>query len=292
MPEYIEAKSILSPLKNGPDPYFGIKYNMNLYRGCQHQCIYCDSRSTIYNIGNFSKIRIKKNATHLLENKLKKLRNKGTIGTGSMNDPYMPIEENEEITREALRIIAKYKFPIHILTKSDLVIRDIDLIREIGNTYAAVSFSITTSDDMLSKKLEPGATVTSKRIAAMHTLSQLGIYTGAVLTPVLPYITNTKENISRIINLVSKANGKYILTWMGLTQREGQREYFYNELDKHFNGLSKKYNSLFGHDYNCMAPNSTELYTHFNESCLNNNISTRMRFYNKPRPQQLTLFGK
>ncbi len=289
-PEYIKAKSILSPLKDGPDPYFGISYNMNIYRGCQHQCIYCDTRSSVYGVDNLAHIRIKSNALELLESKLRKLKTKGTIGTGSMNDPYMPIEKKEELYSGALQIIRKYRYPIHIITKSNLVLRDSEVIKSISETYAAVSFTITTMDDDLARKIEPGATLPSERIKAIRTLSQMGIYTGVVLTPVLPYLTNSKENIISIVNATAKAGGKYILAWMGLTQREGQREYFYKELDNSFPGISQKYHNMFGLNYNCPAPNSEELYNTFNDYCQTYSIQKKMEFYSPRLPQQLNLF--
>lgn len=289
-PEYITAKSILSPIKEGPDPYFGISYNMNLYRGCQHQCIYCDTRSKVYNIGNLAHIKIKSNALELLENKLRRLKTKGTIGTGSMNDPYMPVESKEQMCQKALKIIHKHHFPVHIITKSNLVLRDSDTIKSISETYAAVSFTITTMDDKLAKKIEPGASLPSERIQAIRTLGQMGIYTGVILTPVLPYLTNSKENIISIVNATAKAGGKYILAWMGLTQREGQREYFYNELDKNFPGLSQKYHQLFGLNYNCPAPNSEELYKTFKDYCETYSIQRKMNFFCPELPQQLDLF--
>ncbi len=290
MPEYIDAKSILSPVRGGPDPFFGTLYSMNIYRGCQHQCIYCDTRSKVYGVGNLANIRIKKDAIQLLEQKLSKLRKKGTIGTGSMNDPYMPVEEEYGLIKEALKIILKYKFPIHVITKSNLVLRDIDLIRQIGKIYSAVSFTITSSSDDLSKVIEPGAPVSSQRLMAMRSLSQEGIYTGAVLSPVLPFITDTIENISSIVHSVSKAGGKYILAWMGMTQREGQREYYYHQLERLFPGVQEKYEKKFGDSYNCASPNSEKLYKQFRELCLDYKIDMRMNFYKPEVPNQLKLF--
>ncbi|MBN2484863.1 MAG: radical SAM protein [Bacteroidales bacterium] len=289
--EFITAKSILSPLKNGPDPYFGIMYSMNIYRGCQHQCIYCDSRSTVYNIGELSHIRIKQNALELLEQKLRKLKIKGTIGTGSMNDPYMPVEEEHKMVEKALQIIARYKFPLHIITKSNLVLRDAEIIKCISNVYAAVSFTITTIDDSVSKLIEPIAPVTSHRLVAMRALSNMGIYTGAVVTPVLPYITDSPENIKAIVQAVAKAGGKYVLFWPGLTQREGQREYFYKKLDLLFPGLKEKYIALFGDKYNCPVPGSDNLFKTYTDACLTTGLKTRMEHYRPaPFPIQPTLF--
>lgn len=289
-PEFIKAKSILSPLKDGTDPYFGITYNMNIYRGCQHQCIYCDTRSKVYKVGDLGHIRIKENALDLLEMNLRKLRKKGTIGTGSMNDPYMPIEKQEKLYQKALTIIGKYNFPVHIITKSNLVLRDTEVLKKISKTYAAVTFTITTLDDELAKKIEPGATPPSERLQAMHHLSNMGIYTGVVLTPVLPFITDSDENIISIVNATAKAGGKYILGWMGLTQREGQREYFYNKLNKLFPGLSDKYHKLYGMDYNCPVPNYKKLYQTFNDYCKTNSLPQKMDFYSPNEPKQLNLF--
>jgi DNA repair photolyase len=290
MPEYIESKSILSKLKDAPDPYFGISYNMNLYRGCQHQCIYCDSRSKVYGIDDFSKIRVKKNATSLLEKTLTRRLKKAVIGTGSMNDPYMPVEKDEKLTRSALEIIARHNFPVHIITKGDLVVRDIDIIGEISKIYAAVSFTITTADDKLSKTIEPGAPATSDRFKALKKLSLAGIYCGVILTPVLPFITDSEENIRAIIHRSYESGASYVIAWMGTTQREGQREYFYKKLDSHFPGLKNQYTSRFGNAYNCPSPNSNYLYRIFQEQTNLYKLSIRMKFFQENLPGQLSLF--
>lgn len=290
-PEFIQAKSILSPIKNGPDKYFGIAYNMNIYRGCQHGCIYCDTRSNVYNVGDLSHIRIKENAVELLDLTIRRIKRKNTIGTGSMNDPYMPIEEKYNLVGQALQIIEKYKFPVHIITKSNLVLRDADIIQKIDKTYAAVSFTITTADDELSKQIEPGAPESSKRFQALQMLSSMGIYTGVIITPVLPFLTDTEENIKQIINATAKAGGKYILAWMGLTQRDGQREYFYNQLMQKFPGLEKKYNKLYGLKYNCPSPNADKLYNVLLSYCKNYGIDIRMKHFVPPKNNtQLQLF--
>ena len=290
MLEYTQAKSILSPLKGGPDPYFGITYNMNLYRGCQHQCIYCDTRSKVYGVGDLSHIRVKKNAIDLLEQKIRSIKNKGTIGTGSMNDPYMPVEKDLNHTRRALEIIAQYNYPVHILTKSNLVLRDIDVIQKISKTYAAVSFTITTTKDSLAKKIEPGAPTPSERFEAIRRLSGKGIYTGIILSPVLPFISDTLENIKSIVEQGAKAGAKYVIAWMGMTMRDGQREYYYKKLDIHFPGIKEKYKNQFGANYNCPSPNSEILYEVFNKTCEQNNMARKMEFYSPDLPKQLHLF--
>src|SRR5512136_90012 len=164
----VTARTLLSSARQ-PDPWFGLKYTMNLYRGCQHQCIYCDSRSECYQIENFNQdVLVKVNAIELLRKELAGKRVVGTIGTGSMNDPYMPLEAEKQLTRRALETIEEFLFPIHVITKSDLVLRDLDLLKQISQIYAAVTFTITTSDDDLAKKLEPGAPSPSRRLAAMR----------------------------------------------------------------------------------------------------------------------------
>jgi DNA repair photolyase len=291
MAEYIESKTILSKHKVAPDPYFGITYSMNLFRGCQHQCIYCDSRSKVYGIDDFSKIRIKKNALALLEYALKKRIKKGTIGTGSMNDPYMPVEKKELLTCSALKLIANYRYPVHILTKSDLVTRDIDILQEINKTYAAVSFTITTSDDNLSKIIEPGAASSSNRFKALEKIAGAGLYCGVILTPVLPFITDSAENIRQIITRAVDCGAQYIIGWMGMTQREGQREFYYAKLDTYFPGIKHQYMKQFGFDYECSSPNYQELQEVFNACSLQHKLSTRMQFYKESRPEQLSLFN-
>jgi DNA repair photolyase len=291
MADYIQAKSILCKLKRAPDPYFGITYNMNLYRGCQHQCIYCDSRSTVYQLGDLSHIRIKRNAISLLEKELRAKKNRATIGTGSMNDPYMPLEDKEKLTRRALQKIAHYRFPIHVTTKSERVTRDVDLLQEISRIYTAVSFTITTPNDTLSAIIEPGATLSTKRFAAMETMAKHGLYTGLILTPVLPFITDTKESISELLKRAAGAGAKYVLCWMGMTQRDGQREYFYRQMDKHFPGLRNQYVLTFKKNYECASPNAKELYSFFMEQCSKLALPRRMQFYHPNGADQLTLFS-
>jgi DNA repair photolyase len=287
----IKAKTLLSSKKDGIDEYFGIRFTMNLYRGCQFGCIYCDSRSTVYGIENFSDMLIKENALELLEKELRSKRRKGTIGTGSMNDPYMPVEKKMELTRGALKLIKKFRFPVHIITKGDLVIRDIDLLKEIGKVYSAVSFTITASDDALAKQIEPQAPSTAKRFNAIKSLSDEGIYTGIVLTPILPFITDTKENIEEIVVKAKESGAQYILCWMGMTMREGQREYFYNELDKRFPGLKEKYIKRYRNNYSCPVPAHNELNKTFIEVCRREKMETRMKFFKESKSEQISLFS-
>ncbi len=284
MIEEIHAKTILNSVKQ-PDTWFGLKYNMNLYRGCQHQCIYCDSRSDCYRIENFADIHVKVNAIDLLADALPRKRVRGTIGTGSMNDPYMPIEKKYNLTGQALQVIAQHQFPIHIITKSDLVLRDLQTLREINRVYAAVSFTITTTDDALAKKLEPGASSPSARYRAMKTLSDNGIHTGVTMMPILPFIEDNEENIAQIVTRAHESGASYILPWFGMTLRAGSREYYYDKLDRHFPGVRQQYVRQFGGRYECNAPNWRKLGDVFGKLVYKYRLATRMPLFT---PEKIT----
>ena len=285
----IEAKSILSKL-NRNDSMFGISYNMNLYRGCQHGCIYCDTRSDCYGIGDISQISVKTNAIELLHKELRSKRKKGTIGTGSMNDPYMPIEAELGITRKALTEIADVKFPVHVITKGDIVTRDYDLLQEIGKTYAAVSVTITTFDDKLAKKIEPNAPNTSDRFKVLKFLAEKGIYTGITLMPLLPYVNDTEKNLISIIRKAYDMGVSYIIPMFGLTLRKGNREYLYRVFEKEFPELRNTYELAFKEQYVCNSANYRQLERCFYTEAAKYNIAYRMRFYQPEPDPQLSLF--
>ena len=283
----ITAKTLLSSSKK-PDPWFGIKYTMNLYRGCQHQCIYCDSRSTCYRIEDFTNdVLVKVNAIDLLRAELPRKRVKGTIGTGAMDDPYMPLEATRNLTGQALRVIADHHFPIHIITKSTLVLRDLDLVKQISQVYAAVSFTVTTANDDLGKKIEPGASLVSERFRAIEKLAANGILTGVTMMPILPFIEDSEENIRAIVTQAHESGAKYILPAFGMTMREGQREYFYAQLDRLFPGLRAKYERRFGDRYECAANNAKHLARIFSELCNQLGIATHMPHYTPQTTQQM-----
>ena len=287
----ITAKTLLSSARQ-PDPWFGIKYTMNLYRGCQHQCIYCDSRSECYGIEDFSHdVLVKTNALDLLRDELPRKRVKGTVGTGSMNDPYMPLERTVNLTGRALEIIAAHRFPVHVITKSDLVLRDLDVLADISRVYAAVSFTVTAADDELSRKVEPAAPPTSVRFAAMAALAAHGIYTGVTLMPVLPFIEDNEGNIAGIVAQAAAAGAAYIIPAFGMTLRDRQRAYYYDQLDRLFPGLRGKYEERFGDRYSVPANDARKLEQHFGELCDRHGIATRMKHYALARPaEQLSLF--
>ena len=290
MRKEIEARQILSPVKQ-PDSWFGLKYSMNLYRGCQHRCIYCDSRSQCYGIDRFDQdVLVKTNAIDLLKDELSRKRHKGTIGTGSMNDPYMPIEKHEKLTQRALEAIAQFRFPVHVLTKSDLVLRDIDVLQQISQVYTAVSFTITTADDELGKKVEPGAPKPSARLKAIERLAGRGMYTGVLMMPLLPYLQDSEANIRNLVRQAADSGAKYILASFGVTLRDRQRVYFYKELDRRFPGVSQQYQNTFGGDYFAPVREYEHLKAVFKEACTQAGMAWRMTPFSQPTAKQLSLF--
>lgn len=285
----IQAKVLLSPVKQ-PDPWFGLRYSMNLYRGCQHQCIYCDSRSECYQIENFDgEVLVKVNAVELLGRELPRKRLKGTIGTGSMNDPYMPLEKQYNLTGRALQVIAANRFPVHIITKSDLVLRDLYTLRQIAGTYAAVSFTVTTADDALARIVEPAAPLPSARFRAMRVLAEAGILTGVVLMPILPFLEDNPENLRAIIEQAHASSAAYIIPAFGMTLRDRQRAHYYAKLDKHFPGLRPRYERAFGEQYHAPAQNAAQLAQLLDDLCAHYGLATRMPFYQPEAPAQMPL---
>lgn len=285
-----EVKKILSHLKD-PDPWFGIKYTMNIYRGCQHGCIYCDSRSFCYGIDNFDDVIVKKNAVELLRKELSSKRVVGTIGTGAMSDPYIPIEKEYKLTRSALKIINEKKYPVHIITKSDLVTRDIDVLKGINDEYAAVSFTLTTTNDLLAKKIEKGAPLPTNRLKAMSELSKKGIYTGVTMMPILPFIEDNTENIKRIINEAKENGAQYIIPTFGVTLRDIQKKYYYDKLQEEFPGLKEKYEKKFGDRYFYSGNDYENLKAFFYDYCNQLRIETKIKAYNPNKGEQLSFLN-
>lgn len=261
---FVEAKGILSG-KNG----------MNIYRGCSHGCIYCDSRSRCYGFTHdFEDIEVKQNAVKLLEEALRAKRKRCMIGTGSMCDPYLPAEENLKLTHQCLELIDKYEYGIAIQTKSTRILRDIDLLSSINRkAKAVVQMTMTTFDEPLCKIIEPNVSTTKERYEALLQFKEAGIPTIVWLSPILPFINDTEENIRGILDYCIRANVKGIICFgMGVTLREGDREYFYQALDKHFPGLKDKYISTFGNAYEVPSPNEKTLMKLLKEICDENGI--------------------
>lgn len=263
----IPAKTIVSKCKNA-NTWFGHDYNMNIYKGCNQGCIYCDSRSECYQIKDFDVVCPKENAISIINTELHAKRKTGVIATGAMSDPYNSLEKELELTREALKIIHKTGFGVKITTKSDLVTRDIDILKAINECApVCVGLTITTFSDELSSKIEPGAPSSSRRFAALETLAKNGIFCGVLMLPILPLINDTVENIEEIARATANAGGKFIYFWPGVTLRQNQREYFFEQLDKHFPGLRAKYSVIYGNSYECLSPYQKKLFTLFPQIC-------------------------
>jgi len=287
---FVQAKGILSA-KNG----------MNLYRGCSHGCIYCDSRSTCYQMDHdFEDIEVKENALELLDQTLQKKRKKCMIGTGSMTDPYVPLEEKLQYVRKTLELVERYGFGFTLITKSDLVLRDLDLLKRINEkTKCVVQMTLTTFDETLCRKIEPGVCTTKRRFEVLKTLRDAGIPTIVWLCPILPYINDTEENLKGILDYCIEAGVRGIICFgMGMTLREGNREYFYQQLDKHFPGMKAKYQKEFGYQYGIQSPRGRRLMRMFHETCEKHSIlhsneeifNYLNEFEDKQAGQQLSLF--
>lgn len=283
----IEAKTLLSRTR---DQYFGFSYTMNLYRGCQHGCIYCDSRSACYQKEDFSDIEIKANSIPLLRSELASKKKKGTIGFGSMSDPYMEIEKTRRLSRQALEVLHEFRFPVHLLTKSELVVRDIDLFKKLSSVYCAISFSFSTPYNSIASKIEPGASLPDRRFAALEQLRKHNIYAGITYMPILPFITDTVKSVKTLVQQAYSAGVCYILPYVGVTLRDGSRDYFYDKLKMLNPSLVQKYKETFGQDYMCHSPREQELYAVFYEQCATYGIATEIDFYSPETGRQLSLF--
>lgn len=293
--EFVPAKQILSPYRNNNN-WFGTNYTMNIYRGCCHGCIYCDSRSEIYNIQSFDEVKAKENAIDILNKELKGKKKKGVIGTGAMSDPYNPFEKKYEFTREALKLINKYNFGVAIATKSDLITRDLDILQDIKRHSPVIAkITVTTADDEVCKLIEPNVVVSSKRFEAINKLSSKGIFAGILLMPVLPFIEDNDENIIKIIRLAKENGARFIYTSFGVTLRQNQRDYFLCKLNEHFPGLAQKYIKEYGFSYECSSKRTNELRQLCKTECNKAKILYRMEdiiegYKNENVVQQISMF--
>lgn len=293
--EFIPAKTVLSGYKENSS-WFGSNYTMNIYKGCNHGCIYCDSRSECYRVENFDEVRAKENALSLIERELKSKRKKGVVATGAMSDPYNPFEKKYRLTRGALESINQQGFGTAISTKSDLVVRDIDLLKEIGkHSPVLVKLTITTADDRLCRKIEPHVALSSQRLKAIEKLSSEGIYTGILLMPVLPFLEDTEDNISQIIDRAYQAGAKFIYPFFGVTLRQNQRAWYYKQLDQLFPFIKEKYIENYGNAYQCPSLKTKELWRLFQAQCDHYGILYKMSdiiagYKGSKQVQQLSLF--
>ena len=264
---FVEAKGILT----GRGGFYG----MNIYRGCTHGCIYCDSRSLCYRFTHpFEDVEVKRNAPELLEKALRSKRRPCMIGTGSMSDPYMHCEEKLRLTRRCLQIILENGFGASIQTKSDRILQDLDLLDEINRSAkCVVQMTLTTYDDALCRILEPNVCSTKRRIEVLKELQKRQIPTLVWLTPILPFLNDTEENITAILNECAEAGVKGVIDFgMGLTLRDGDREYYYAALDRHFPGMKERYISRYGNAYELPSPDAGRLMEIFRETCRENGI--------------------
>ncbi len=256
---FVEAKGILSS-GNG----------MNIYRGCTHGCIYCDSRSKCYQFTHeFEDIEVKSNAPELLEKALRSKRKKCMIGTGAMCDPYMHCEEELGFTRKCLELIDYYGYGLAIQTKSDRILRDLDLLKSIqSKAKCVVQMTLTTYDEDLCRIVEPNVCTTKRRYEVLEILKESGIPTIVWLSPLLPWINDTRENIEGILQYCIQAKVYGVLCFgIGMTLREGNREYYYEALERHFPGLRKKYHHTYGYTYEITSEHHKELMKMVHKKC-------------------------
>ena len=264
----IPAKVIVT--RNKSTQWFGCDYNMNLYKGCSHGCIYCDSRSACYHIDNFDTVCVKENAMAIVRDNLARYVKTGVVATGAMSDPYNPFEEKHQFTRNALQLLHAYQYGVAIATKSSLITRDIDILQDIKKEAPVLcKITITTAKDELAAKIEPHVSPSSQRFAALEQLANAGIFCGVLLMPVLPFITDTPEEIVAIVEQAAAAGARFIYAGLGVTMRTGQREYFLQKLEQTFpgEGLAKKYQSKYGYRYQCASPKAKQLWQVFSDTC-------------------------
>ena len=286
---YADYKTILSP-KNG----------MNLYRGCSHGCIYCDSRSLCYQMKHdFADVEVKRDAVQILEQELKRKRSPCMISTGAMCDPYVHIEDDLRLTRQCLERIERYGFGLAIQTKSARILRDLDILSAINRkSKCVVQITLTSFDEALCRIIEPDVSTSAERFAVLEAMREEGIPTVVWLSPILPFINDTEENLSGIMDYCIRAKVQGIIAFgFGTTMREGSREYFYKKLDEHFPGMKQRYQEAYGDSYACLSPNNASLSKLFQEKCEQHEILYRpddvfgyLRRFEK-NEQQLSLFG-
>ncbi len=294
--EYVKTRTIMTKSDQGMH-WFGIDYHMNLYKGCSYGCIYCDSRSDAYHIKNFDEIRSKVDALKILEEELASKQYKGVVSFGTLSDPYNELEREYEITRGALELIKKYEFGVSIDTKSDLILRDIDLLKDIKkNNNVIIKISITTYEEDLARDLEPNVISPKRRFEVVKLLRENDIYTGVLMTPVLPFITDSVDNIKQMVRLSKEQDAKFIYTKMGMTLRRKVREYYYENIDKLYKGLSSDYKTVYNKNLVCNPLKYPDLLEIFVNECNKYHILCDMgeiiADYKKkiPTKEQISLF--
>ncbi len=294
--EYVKTRTIMTKSDQGKK-WFGIDYHMNLYKGCSFGCIYCDSRSDCYHINNFDEVKSKVNALEILESELSSKGFRGVVSFGTLSDPYNLEEEKMQITRQALQLILKYGFGVSIDTKSDLILRDLDLLKEIAKQNSVIiKISITTADDELAKKIEPNVPSSTRRFEVLKTLRDNDLFAGVLMTPVLPFLTDTEENIRAMVAKGTHAHANFIYTKMGMNLRTNQKAHYYKKLEELYPGLSSDYEAVYGNKYICNSLQYRHMMELFLTLCHENGILTDMeeiiQAYKKiiPMNEQISLF--
>lgn len=276
--EFIPAKTIVTKTKS--TEWFGTDYNMNIYRGCCHGCIYCDSRSECYHIDNFDTVRAKENALFTIRNDLRRKVKKGVIGTGAMSDPYNPFEKELELTRHALELVDAFEFGIAIDTKSDLIARNIDILNQIREHSPVIcKITVTTTDETLAAKVEPGAPSPKRRLEAISKLRENGIFAGILLMPVLPFLEDSAENVLAVVEAAHNAGANFIYPAFGMTLRANQKIWYFEKLQQLFpeENYPEKYRKAFGSNYQCTSQNAKKLWELFSRKCEEYHILYRMK---------------
>ena len=290
----IEAKQLLVRVKDS-HRWFGVDYNLNLYRGCVHGCIYCDSRSECYHNDPFETIKYKENAIPILVQECQSKPKHQLIAFGSMSDPYNPLEKKLELTKKALDVLNQYQMGALIITKSDLIVRDLEILLAIQqHSPVAVLFTITTDSEPLQKKLEPSVSTTSERLKAIKKISDHGIQCGVLMMPILPFINDTEANVLAIIQRSKEAGASFIYPSFGVTLRDQQRQYFFSMLDREFPGLKNVYMDTFGYRYSAQSIHSSLLKKTFLFECRKQKLLVGMKdivqFIKPQKQEQLRLF--
>lgn len=276
--DYIPAKHLLH--RSRSTEWFGTDHTMNIYRGCCHGCLYCDSRSDCYQIGKFERVRAKADALHILRDDLARKVRPAFIGMGSMSDPYNPFEEELQLTRHALELIDAYNCGVTIATKSDLIVRDMDILTAIrGHSPVVCKLTVTTAADALAAKLEPNAPSPSCRLAALEKLSGAGLFAGVLLMPVLPFLEDSDEGVLAVVEGAVRAGARFIYPAFGVTMRQGQREYFLEGMERAFpgQGLKERYLRQYGDRYQCASPRARTLWRVFTDACQKRGILYDMK---------------
>lgn len=294
--EYIPAKTIVSKTKGSQ--WFGIDYNMNIYKGCCHGCIYCDSRSDCYRIADFDKVRAKEDALRIIRDDLRRKVKTGVVGTGAMSDPYNPYEQELALTRHALELIDAFGFGAAIATKSTLLKRDMDVLKGIKeHSPVLCKVTVTTTDDHLAEKIEPHVSSPSKRLELLDALSRNGIFAGILLMPVLPFIEDNEENIRLIVKAAHETGVRFIYAAFGMTLRGNQREWYFDRIREQFpqKDLVTDYIKKYGNGYQCMSPKAKQLWHVFSKECERYGILYRMKdivsaYQKNYKVTQLSLF--